>query len=83
MKISLKSEQRRNRRNQELLQVVGKHYFRIRHYDGPDSETHKPKFRYHPVSEDYENQQLTLANQSLPSKDGSMRLKVDSLTNLG
>jgi hypothetical protein len=63
-----------------LLQVIGKHYFRVRHYDGTDSETHKPKFYYHPVLEDYANQQLALTNQSLPCKVSSMALKNNSLT---
>ena len=57
--------------NEGLLQVIGKHYFRVRHYDGTHPETHKPKFHYHPVLEDYANQQLELTNQSLPSKDNA------------
>ena len=68
--------------NEGLLQVVGKHYFRVRHYDGLDQTSRKPKFHYHPVLEDYANQQLTLTKQSLPSKNRLMELKVDSLTKL-
>ena len=42
-----------------LLQKVGKHYFRIRHYDGMNPNTHKPKFHYHQNSKDYVLKTLT------------------------
>ena len=36
-----------------LLQKVGRNYFRIRHYDGYDSDSGKPKFHYHQIGKDY------------------------------
>ncbi len=54
-----------------LLQVIGKHYFRIRHYDGADQISHKPKFHYHVIPEEYVKGQLDLTKQNLPLKTKS------------
>jgi hypothetical protein len=63
-----------------LLQQIGKHYFRTRHYDGTSPDTHKPLFHYHVLTEDYVMKQLALFNQNLPSKARSNTKNYNSLT---
>ena len=43
-----------------LLQKVGNNYYRVRHYDGYDQATNKPKFHYHQISKDYALSKLEL-----------------------
>ena len=40
------------------LQKVGRNYYRIRHYDGVDPNTRKPRFHYHQINKDYTERQL-------------------------
>ena len=43
-----------------LLQKVGNNYYRIRHYDGYDPTTNKPKLHYHQIAKDYALSKLEL-----------------------
>jgi hypothetical protein len=40
------------------LQKVGNNYYRVRHYDGVDSSTRKPRFHYHQQTKEYAETEL-------------------------